>query len=116
MFHVHSRYVNVLKCIHTVLFFLDYVNAEIQDQVLKLRKALPASMFDWNETSEAEWRLMFGFSPIESSLTPADKKKRQPFVALINAMQSSLAECVNVLRKELGSGVENSFVVVSQEK
>ena len=116
MFHVHSRYVNIFRCLHTVLFFVDYMNTEIQNTVETTRKTLPPSMFEWNTESEDEWRRMCGLAAAGASATTAaatdgkKKKQQQPLASLIATLQSVLIKCTGVLRKEL---CHDCFVVIT---
>lgn len=115
MFHVHSRYVNIFRCLHTVLFFVDYMNTEIQNTVETTRKTLPPSMFEWNTESEDEWRRMCGLAAAGAATTAAaadgkKKKQQQPLASLIATLQSVLIKCTSVLRKEL---CHDCFVVIT---
>jgi len=56
MFHLQSRFVDMLKCVHTMLFLLDYVNADIED---RMSKPAPEMMGDWNPAMDAYWQRAF---------------------------------------------------------
>jgi hypothetical protein len=56
MFHLQHRFVEMLKCVHTLLFLLDYVNAEIENQ---MSKPTPEMMGEWGPAMDAYWQRAF---------------------------------------------------------
>jgi len=105
MFHIHTRYANILKCVHTVIFFVDYLNNEIETKVEMVRGQVQQFDDVWNEEVEQEWKQAF-------TLDPGDvKAKSKPMVALINATQTQLKEICNVLRLEMG---DECFTVINK--
>jgi hypothetical protein len=105
MFHIDVQYANVLKCMHTLLFFLDYLNMEIQNKMKTFK------VDGSTESHDAMWERMYDPPSSDASATVDAKAKKKPFTVLSLAAQTQLTECVRVMRTVLD---EKYFVVKSK--
>lgn len=95
MFHVDLLYVNALKCIHTLLFYLDYLTAEINSKVDAVRSSIAAT------DPEEIWAEML-----------AKQDKKDPLVSMCTSAQTQLVECVKAFK----TVIDEKHLVVKTKK
>jgi hypothetical protein len=86
MFHVQTRFVDMLKCVHTLLFLLDYINADIED---RMSKPWPEMMGDWGPAMDAYWQRAFMLSA-DTPLSALLKRVKDMVKANCAALKASL--------------------------
>lgn len=93
-FHLAARYRDALKCLHTVLFLLDYLPLHLYTYI---KKALSDadSTGDWNADMDAQWRATF------------DKK----FGAVLRAARELIKSNCNAVRALLGPDLVAKYLV-----
>jgi len=97
MFHIKVTYVNMLKCVHTLLFVLDYVNLDVD---AAMRKPGPREMEGpWSEDMDAYWAS--SFKPTSTS----------PLAALVKRAKEMLKANCQLFRAELPPDIVAQFLV-----
>lgn len=119
MFHVDSEYVNVLKCLYTLLFFLDFLNSEIDAKIESVLKTMPPELsgMNWNADIHHAWDTLFARDSESKALVTAsasssssrkngvsnkDVAKLYPMYVFVESMQKQLLTCCSAMQKIVG--------------
>lgn len=98
-FYICSSYVNILKCIHTLLFFLDYFQARLE-QVTTEQSKKGVGIKTGAEWDEAYWRGTFA----------GTDKKLNPLGYEVSLFEGAFTNCCQVMKRCLG---HEPFVVIT---
>lgn len=102
-FYVHSRYVDILRALHTFMFFIDYLNVEIEKRYKKQLSTLAIPIDqgkEWTDEVAKVW--LEEFSVPEVKKGEKKKKSDKPFPQLIDNSYVQLKECCSAIRKLIG--------------
>jgi hypothetical protein len=119
MFHVDSEYVNVLKCLYTLLFFMDFLNSEISAKIESVIKTMPpehAVIGQWNADIHHAWDTLFArdfesralvasssSSRKNAGVSSKDIAKLYPMHVFVETMQKQLVTCCSAMQKIVGN-------------
>ena len=132
MFQIDSEYVNVLKCLYTLLFFLDFLNSEIAVKVEAVLKTVPfleGSTGKWSADIHATWDRLFardlesrasltgsaggagggGGGKRKSAVATKDVAKQHPMYVFVEGIQKQLTMCCLAMQKIVG---KRPFLVI----
>lgn len=119
MFHVDAEYVSVLKCLYTLLFFLDFLNSEINTKIEAVIKTMPpehAVIGQWNADIHHAWDTLFARDTESRALIASSSSSRKnagvsskdiaklyPMHVFVESMQKQLLTCCSAMQKIVGS-------------
>lgn len=109
MFHMHSDCANIIKGVHTLLFFLDYLDNEIEKKWKEIPNKIVVpydSASVWDENIEKQWRNLF-----TPDLSDGVAKKKKFLAAFVDTVQTQLSEICIALRRVMG---DETFIVINK--
>jgi hypothetical protein len=110
MCHVQTRFVDMLKCLHTLFFLLDYVNLDIDTALRK--PTLPEMTGPWSPEMDAYWQQCFN-PPTSAALGSRRgvKAAANPLAALVKRVKEMLRFNCEVVRSQFPAAVVAQYLV-----